>query len=175
MFGPLNYIFDDELLINPIDLQTERRPASTRLYTQAKRKAEKLEENSQRQEIEKALKEISSTTRNPKISKRSKMINIRTGKQYDKKSFYEYSLDWKLRKDKRVENEKIAKEKYEKAKKELEYQELLDERDKRHQQAIRNIRKREKSINKNCGEKLKKKFVRKNVEEEEYSKFFQFL
>ena len=172
MFEALNFVLDTDLQINPIDYQVERRSGTQRLYNLAIQKERNKEDEARAKELERMRKEVISAVCRVKVLDKSKRMNLKNGLVPGDKSFYDYSVDWMRRKDRRVENERTAKDRFLKAEEEREYQEMLERIAKKNRRAVRRMRDRAKK--EAFEEKLRRKRDKQRLElleKDSYCKF----
>lgn len=128
MFNIWHYVTHDEVAINPVDLMAEKRSAANRLYLGGVEMLRKREENMRLKRLEEERDLARELQAKPTMNQTSKDILFRNNRQSQGRDFFEYNMDWKQRVDKKLENERKAKEEFEKLEAEEELQRIKEAR-----------------------------------------------
>ena len=110
MFNILNYVSQDDIMINPVDHMAEKMNAATRLYTKGVEMYKRKEENMKTKRLEEERDYLKELQEKPKMNAVSKDIIFKNNLHVSSKQFFEYNMDWKEKVNKRLENERKAKE-----------------------------------------------------------------
>lgn len=108
MFKAINFILDNEIMINPIHSRIEKKNGGNRLYIQAQEKARRREEEKKRQLIFQRFLDAMEMQDAPNLGNRSKS-NFKE-KRIASKDFYDYNLQWMRDKENRIQQQHEQKE-----------------------------------------------------------------
>jgi len=126
MFNIWHYVTHDEVRINPVDLMGEKMSAANRLYLSGVEMLRRREENMRLKRLQEERDVARELQTKPSMNQTSKDILFKNNHNLHGKDFFEYNMDWKLRVDKKLENERKAKEEIQKLEAEEEQQRIKD-------------------------------------------------